>query len=200
MFKLENFSQSNKDIFYRYLKDQALNSKDIAAKNMWDESKSKSSLVYILENTDRFLYPNGEFNILFYNSLIVGCAGVYKSLFSNEIALAGTRAWLSKEFRNKHILREYFLPNHKLWAKMNYCKAVALCFNEYNKSLIKVFKRTRLGESSSRVNFKEPKHLFYNGICEIDFPVIIQHTKQYVIYEKLDTNFMFDWQLIKYNN
>ena len=48
-----------------------------------------------------------------------------------------------------------------------------------------------------RINKREPKNLFYNGMEEVKFPVIIQYTPQWVIYEKLDKSFSFDWESIK---
>ena len=35
--------------------------------------------------------------------------------------------------------------------------------------------------------------MFYIGLEEVNFPVIIQYTPQWVIYEKLDKDFKFDW-------
>jgi hypothetical protein len=43
---------------------------------------------------------------------------------------------------------------------------------------------------------RQPHHLFYNGAIEVKFPVTIQYTKQWVLYEKLDPRFEFDWQII----
>jgi hypothetical protein len=73
-----------------------------------------------------------------------------------------------------------------------------LTFNEYNKNLINVFKRRRLGEKNDRCNTREPKHLFYTGLNEVPFAVTIQYTKQYALYEKIDSSFDFDWETIKW--
>jgi len=40
--------------------------------------------------------------------------------------------------------------------------------------------------------------LFYNGIKELDFPVTIQYTKQWVIYEQLDPEWTYDWSIIEH--
>ena len=72
-----------------------------------------------------------------------------------------------------------------------------ISFNEYNKNLIQVFKRRRFGENKDRINNRQPHHLFYNEMNEPKFPVIIQYTKQWIIYEKLDPSFDFDWTSIK---
>jgi hypothetical protein len=198
MYHIYLYQDYDKTKFFDFLKFEAINSNDPAATNMWDKTNSENSLIYILENTERFNLINGEFHIVTFNDEIVACGGVYQSDFSKDIGIAGTRAWITKKFRNKHILREILLPCHKSWCIKNNYKAVAICFNEYNKNLITVFKRTRLGESSQRVNYKEPKHLFFNGIQEVAFPINIQHTKQWLIYEKLDPNFSFDWNSIRY--
>jgi hypothetical protein len=76
-------------------------------------------------------------------------------------------------------------------------KIVMLTFNEYNKNLIQVFKRKRLGEKINR-NARKPHHLFYNGLNEIQFPISIQYTKQWGIYEKL-SDWDFDWSTIRYD-
>jgi hypothetical protein len=43
---------------------------------------------------------------------------------------------------------------------------------------------------------RQSHHLFYNGAIEVDFPVTIQYTKQWVMYEQLDPSFVFDWTII----
>jgi hypothetical protein len=76
-------------------------------------------------------------------------------------------------------------------------KIIALSFNDYNKNIIQIFKRGRLGEKPGRINSRESKNLFYNGLCEVKFPVTIQYTPQWVIYEQLDSSFKFDWNTLK---
>jgi hypothetical protein len=39
--------------------------------------------------------------------------------------------------------------------------------------------------------------MFFNGLQEVKFPVIIQYTPQWVIYEKIDDSFDFDWETLK---
>ena len=71
-----------------------------------------------------------------------------------------------------------------------------MCFNDYNKNLIEIFKRTRLSESALRIKSRGPADLFYTGLHEVDVPVNIQYTQQWVIYEKLDSKFDFDWKIL----
>jgi hypothetical protein len=122
---------------------------------------------------------------------------VYISDFSNRIAIGGVRTWVTKEYRNNSILREYLLPAHKLWCQERNIDILALTFNEYNKNLPKVFKRRRLGESIERITSREPKHLFYSGLHEVPFALSIQYTKQWLIYEKL-SDWNFNWETIKW--
>ena len=193
--QFKNLTQKEKTQFYKDLKIVYDSSKDMSSLNMWNDSwhDKKNTLPYLLENTNRF-NENGEFHIIYDNKEFVGCGGIYRSEFSNFIALAGTRTWINFNYRNKLIVREYLLPIQKQWAIDNKYKQVALCFNDYNKNIITMWKRNRLGESRSE---RLPKHMFYNGIEEIEFPVTIQYTKQWVIYEKLDFNWDYDWSLIK---
>ena len=39
--------------------------------------------------------------------------------------------------------------------------------------------------------------MFYNGLKELEYPVNIQNTKQYVIYENL-VEYTYDWESIKW--
>lgn len=189
-------SIAEKKEFYDFCKIQSTETTMPAAKNMF--GATNNTLTYILENSNRFKYPNGDFLILYDNSRIVACSGVYKSSFDNVIGIAGVRTFIIDEYRHLSLNREYFLVEQKKWCVDNGLKIVMLTFNDYNKNLINVFKRRRLGEKSDRCNTREPKHLFYNNFNEVQFPLTIQHTKQWVIYETLDTDFSFDWDSIKW--
>ncbi len=187
----------DKSEFFNYLK--SINSSEPAYENMWNDSwkEKPNTLPYILEYTNRFKNGNGEFYILKENDSVVACGGVYKSNFSSHVAFAGTRTWVDHQHRHRVLIRDYLLPLHKQWCLENDVKIIALCFNEYNKLMPNIFKRNRLGEKSDRITNREPKHLFFSGMEELDYPVTIQHTKQWVIYEKLDSAFEFDWAQLK---
>lgn len=165
--------------------------------NMWDvDWKSKANtLPYKLYVEGTFNDPKGVLFIAFDEGNIIGCSGAYVSEFDTQLLIAGVRTWISNDYRNLQIPREYFLPAQKQWAIDRKINAIALSFNEYNKNIITAFNRKRLGEVRSK---REPHHMFYNGVNEVPFPVTIQHTKQYVIYEKL-TDWDFDWESIRYN-
>ena len=191
--KLSAIEKTN---FYKELK-KIKDSKDPAAENMWadDWEQQKNTLPYKLEKTELF-NNQGEFYIVYDNKKFVCCGGVYRSTFSEYVALAGTRTWISENYRNSHAAGYILLPAHKQWAIDNGYKQIALCFNEYNKNLIKIWKRKRLGEDRRP---KTTDRIFSDNLYELDFPVNIQYTKQWVIYEKLDKDWQFDWSTIKFN-
>lgn len=196
MITVQNYNSSVKNKFFDFLKN--VGSDDSASNNMWDDDweNKNHTLPYILENTDRFKEPNGEFHIVFDDDKIIACGGVYISAFSKYIGILGTRTWVDKKYRNKLIMREVLLPRQKAWSINQGCKILAISVNEYNRNLLKPFKRIRLGEDKNRMTDRQEHHLFYNGAIEVDFPVTIQYTKQWVLYEKLDPSFEFDWSII----
>jgi len=195
-YKILKFNQNIAEEFFNFCQHASLEKTQPAASNMWSNEwqDQKHTLPYILTYTDRFTEPNGEFFLLYKDNDIIGCSGVYISQFSNEIALAGARTWIVPQFRHLLLPRELLLPAQKKWATEKKLKLVALTFNDYNKNMIVLWRRMRLGENRS---VRRPEHLFFNGVNEIEFPVTIQHTKQWVIYEKLDQSWDFDWSSIR---
>ena len=183
------------DNFFRFLQSQQT-SDDPAWTNMWDDnwSNKANTLPYILTKTNKYKGNEGAFYIVYDDEKIIACGGVSKLATNAFIALAGTRTWIATEYRNLSIARNYLLPEHKAWAIKNNCKQVALTFNDYNKNIIAIWKRMRLGEKRTP---REPRHIFYSNFNEVPFQVNIQYTTQWVIYEKLDSNWDFNWQIIK---
>ncbi len=187
------------NLFLEFCKSASQDVNQPAATNMWHEdwANKNHTLPFLLYKGSRFSKPNGEFFLTEDNGKITGCSGIYFSDFSKDIAIAGCRTWISKDYRNKSLPREYLLPAQKDWAIKNNCKAIALTFNDYNKNIINTWKRIRAGEQRSP---RQPKHLFYDNFNELDFLVNIQYTAQWVIYEVLDPTFNFDWQSIRLTN
>jgi hypothetical protein len=193
-----NLSKIEKEHFYIFLESTQLEHKP-ANINMWhnDWANKNNTLPFILEKTDRFNPENGEYYVLFDQSTVVACSGVYRSNFSADIAIAGVRTWVNKNYRNISILREHLLPAQKKWCQEKNIKIIALTFNDYNKNLIQVFQKRRLGETKERITTRQPHHLFCNNLIKVEFPVVIQYTKQWAIYEILDSTFNFDWKSIE---
>lgn len=182
--------------FIDFLKSE-LNSADPASMNMYDINWETKSHTLLYKLFIEKIYDTGIFHVVFDNNTIIGCSGAYISTFNSELGLLGSRTWINKEYRNLQIPRELLLPAQKQWAIDNKLKAIALTFNEYNKNLINTFNRIRIGEHRSP---RDIHHIFYNGMQEVPFPVNIQYTKQYVIYELLDNSWDFDWESIKFNS
>lgn len=191
----QNLNPIQKEIFFNFLREAKEETTQLAHKNMWDDSwqQKNNTLPYLLENTNRFS-EGGQYNILFDRDTVIACSGIYTSAFCSELAIAGTRTWIHKDYRNQSIAREILLPIEKEWAITRNFKAIAICFNDYNKNMPKIWERIRFGEKRTP---RQSYHLFYNDMNELEFPVIIQYTKQWIIYEKLDPTFNFDWASIK---
>lgn len=188
-------SEKQHEIFFAFLREASKETTQPAHENMWNDDwcNQNHTLPYLLEKTNRFS-TNGTYNIVFDGDIVAACSGIYTSSFCPDLAIAGTRTWINKDYRNQSIARDT-LATEKAWAIENKFKAVGICFNDYNKNLIKIWKRLRLGEKRTP---RQPCHLFYNGVNELEFPVTIQYTKQWIIYEKLKEDFVFDWDSIKW--
>jgi GNAT superfamily N-acetyltransferase len=166
-YQLVTFNKDIEDQFFKFCKEASLQN-DPAAVNMWadDWQDQPHTLPYILINSNRYSKPNGEFFLLMHLSEIIGCGGIYFSEFDPTFALAGCRTWMHRDYRNKSLPRELLLPAQKQWAKDRNASAVGITFNDYNKSLINTWKRTRLGEHRSP---RQPYHLFYDNLMRLSF-------------------------------
>lgn len=190
------FSLTSKErgIFFEYLKDISLpENKDLAAVNMWssDWENEPKTLMYILCKTDLLTDANGDYHVIFDEHGEVACsAGVYKSEFDKSFGLS-TRLWVQKKYRNLYLGGYTLQTEMKKWCLLNNCKAGGMSFNEYNKNLKYLFKRRRGAPELTE------KNLFYNGVWEVEFPIVIKYTKQWLLYEKFDLSYEFDWESIK---
>jgi hypothetical protein len=196
---LIKYSSEFQDLFFSFCKTQSLEIHQQSSVNLWDDDWENKSytLPFLLEKTPRFSENNGLFQILINDHEIIGCSGVYISSFDPYISLAGVRTWIRKDFRHLHLNKDYFLKSQKQWSIERGIKIIALSFNDYNKNIIQIFKRNRLGESSDRLK-RSKEHLFFNGINEVPFSVNIQNTQQWVIYEKINLEYEFPWESIKW--
>lgn len=192
VFYIESFyslSDSKQNYFFDFCVKEGRDSNEPAATNM-------IRLPHTLTETNRF-FVDGDFFILYDNGNIIGCGGVYESDFCNKFVLAGVRTWMTKAYRNKSLVRQHLLPAHKQWSLQNNYSAVGLSFNDYNANIIQTFKRKRLGETVKQMPPRKKHHLFFTGIEEVEFSVTIKNTPQYVIYEKLDPHWEYNWEIIR---
>jgi hypothetical protein len=166
--------------------------------NMWNDDweNDTSTLPYLLYKSNRFNNSNGDMFLLFDDdNKILAMSGVNISDFDPNVALGGVRSWVNKSMRGKFVIGGYFLPIQLKWATDRNLKTIALTINDYNKRLIPYLKRSGLGINKQLDN---PNSMFHNGQFYVDFPVIINYTKQWVMYHKIDENYIPDWESIRY--
>lgn len=125
------------------------------------------------------------------NNRIVATSSCYTSDFSPRVGILGARTWVNKGSRNKQLIRELFLPAQKAWARDRGIDIIALTMNQYNKGIVDLFKRQVVKRTP-----RTDKHMFFNGLSEVPYPVIIRSIPQWVIYEKL-ADWEFDWSSLR---
>lgn len=189
-----SLSDKERNTFFEYLKRITLEeTKDLASVNMWhpDWENEPKTLMYILCKTNLLSEDNGEYHIIFDELGDIACsAGVYKSEFDKSFGLS-TRLWVERKYRNLYLGGYTLQIEMKKWCLDNKCRAGGMSFNEYNKNLKYLFKRRRGAPKLTE------KNLFYNGLWEVEFPIIIKYTKQWLAYEKFDSTYEFDWESIR---
>ena len=206
MFKIKEYSKLSsleKESFHTTLKSQLeLDTKSPAMENMYSTSwrTESNTLRYLLEVDNVFAKDCGAYYVLLDDDKFVASGGVYFSEWSSSIAMGGIRTWVHIDYRNKFLAADYILPACKKWAVKNDCGIITLTFNDYNKNLIKTWTRIRAGENKTRIRRRKSKHIFYNNLIVIDFPLEINYTKQWLIYEKLDNDFNFNWEEFKWRD
>jgi len=206
MYKVKEYaklSSLEKDRFHDTLRDQvALDAKSPAMENMYSPvwRTESHTLRYLLEVDNLFAKEHGAYYVLLDGDNFVASGGVHFSEWTDNIAMGGIRTWVHTDYRNKFLAADYILPACKKWAVKNGCNIITLTFNDYNKNLIKTWTRIRVGENKSRIRQRKSKHIFYNNLVVIDYPLEINYTKQWLIYENLSGIFDFNWQEIKWKD
>ena len=165
--------------------------------NMWDENweEKNYTLPYLIYKSQRFRNGQGDMHIILdQGDNIIANAGVNISDFDSLVALSGVRSWINKEYRTQLLIGKHILPLHLRWAKEKNLKTIAISFNDYNKNLIKHITRSGLGIKKRR----DSNSMFYDGQYEVEYPVTINHTKQWVVYHKIDKDYIPNWESIRY--
>lgn len=187
-----------KSKFLEFCKKSYESNTSPACANMWNENweECPETLPFLIYKSDRFHEDNGVYFILSINDVIEASSGIYISEFDKNVAIGGVRSWTNSGYKANLIIGRYIFPKQILWAKLHGIKTIALTFNDYNKKLMSYFTRNGIGVVKNRT----PDMLFYNGVNVLSHSVIIQHTKQWVIYHKIDENYEPDWKLIEYKD
>lgn len=203
MYKVQSIFENNYYLTHRnqildYCSKAFLEKTEPSHTVMYNENweNDPGTLPYLIYKSNRLVNGNGDMFLLIEDNQIRGCSGVnILNDFDASVAIAGVRTWLDKELRGKFIVGRYLLPAHLKWAIQKNLKTIIITLNEYNKRLIPYFKREGLGINKNRTETS----MFYNGQHHLDFPVNLYHTKQYVMYHKIDEHYEPDWESIRYD-
>lgn len=183
--------------FFDFCKNAYNLKTDPAHVNMWrdDWYNFPETLPYVLTRSTKFSDGNGEFFVLEINGTIEAVSGIYRSEFDDLVSIGGVRSWVNKDYRGKFLIGRHIMPYQVEWAKHNGYKTIALTFNEYNKKLINYFVRSGFGIEKKRTE----RSLFFKGVHVLPYTLKIQNIEQWVIYDKLDSNYEPDWEKVKYD-
>ena len=194
-YSVRSFESVDNEQFFKFCQQAFTDTAQPAHTNMWSDTwqTDTHTLPYLLEIEKRFSDPTGKFFVIYYNDHIIGCSGIYQSDFNQFVCIAGIRSWINSDHRGKFLLGKYLFPEQVRWAKRHGYKQIAITFNEYNVNLKNIFLRTGVGVKKNR---KEDS-LFYTGVHQVPFPVTIKYTPQWVLYQKLDLDWDFDYSSIR---
>lgn len=198
MVETYRIEEIDKKELLQFAKSASQYTEDPASVNMWHEywMDRPETFPYLVYLSQRFANDNGQFFVCKIDGELQAVSGIQISPFDNYVALGGVRSWVNEKYRGKFIIGRHLLPLQVAWAKSKGIKTIALTFNNYNKKLISYFKRSGLGIKKKR----NPNSMFYNGVHEVPFTCNVQYTEQWVIYDKLDTNYMPEWEKIKWSD
>lgn len=171
---------------------------DIA--NNWkvtDWQLTPASLFHVLLIQKRF--DTGGLCLLYEDDQIVAVSGFYQSDIHPSIHVFGARAWVLKEKRRNLIVAEHILPIQVQRMIANGADMGIISFTDRTKRFAELIKRTN-------ENFVEGKSVFFFGdrypslyrdMTMLDFPVTINHTKQWILIKKF-SDFEFDFHQISH--
>lgn len=143
-----------------------------------DYENESANIFYLLKTGDR--YRRGNYYIATEDDKYVGSAGW--NWYQDDIALALTRAYVLKEYRQRFIMTTYFLPRI-LEETLEYNRIWCTC-NSYNLAIYNGFVRLSQGKSAG-LNNSWPKE--YSKFVPIGLRKV-NHTDQYVAEYKRNRN------------
>lgn len=184
------------DKFFNFCKNAHQMKTDPAHVNMWRDTwiDSPDTLPHLLLISNKFIDGRGEFFVLEIEGKIEAVSGIYRSEFDEMVAIGGIRSWVNQCYRGKFLIGRHIMPYQVKWAKDNGYKTIALTFNEYNKKLINYFTRSGFGIKKKRNEFS----LFFKGVNVLPYTLNIHNTEQWIIYDKLDSDYNPNWEKARY--
>lgn len=175
-------------------------SPDIATNwKVTDWQLEPASLFHVLLIQKRF--DTGGLCLLYENQKIIAISGFYKSDIHPDIHIFGARAWVLKEKRMNLLIAENILPVQIEMMCHNQAKMGLITFTDRTKRFAELIKR-------SNENYVEGKPLFFFGdrypqlyrdMIMLEFPITVNHVKQWALVKKFDQSFDFDFNTIRHH-
>jgi len=157
-----------------------------------------NSFFYVFLTEQRFSKDNGGVVLITDGDKLCGISGFNVSSLDPNVYILGVRTIVDRAYRNKLLMSTYFIPE-QLKQVSGKAKLVIFLFDTDNKfSLYTVFVtgklnallQNRLGDFSD----------LWGNLQSVPFPIKINHVFQNALYIKIDTAFVFDWELLKENH
>ncbi|MCS7316847.1 MAG: hypothetical protein NZZ41_00800 [Candidatus Dojkabacteria bacterium] len=190
---LENFYSSEydkkiKDFFEKNIHEK----KSIKENFLYDYKDQKRNFFYLIENKIvPFIYILENENGEIIHVSLMRRLDIEKNIFS-----LCNRAVTKKELKGKGIMMDYILPIQIDDCKNLGAKMCIATFNENYKLYIELLKRCKENKGFALGKLRNKK--FLKNFNFVEFPCNIFNTKQWVIYMKLDQNYEFDFEKIKF--
>lgn len=162
--------------------------------NWW---KKPHTLLYVLLKSNRFNLVNGGLVLIYDNDLLCAVSGYNRSDFNPEVYILGSRTIIKKNYQHQLIMSSLMIPAQLEQVK-SVAKMVMFLFdvkNEFN--LYTIFVSGKLNQFlKNKLNTFDS---LWNNLKACEYPVsIFSSTVQNALYIKLDEEFIFDWDQIKY--
>lgn len=161
------------------------------------ESK-QNTLLYLLMKTKQFHEGNGILSFIYDdNDEIIASCGAYRAKFDSNVIIGGVRTWKLPKFRGLPDIATTIMPAHFEWAKSNGGKIFILTFNEYNEKIMRVLHRSGEYTGKQFLKFGKKSCDFYPSMEVLPFKILIKGIPQFVLYKKIDPDYVTNWPAIK---
>jgi hypothetical protein len=169
--------------------------------NYSDENwqSNPKSLLYKLYFTDSLHSKNGGLVLVYDDLRLVHIAGFTRSEFHGDIFLGGVRTLTVPKYRHRLLMSSYSVPMLTAAVIEMGGKMIMYTFDK-DKSLYKIFVNKKFNLFLRNRQTEFDVDTVYGGMQPYEHAVYINYTVQHVLYKYVDTNFNFDWQLIRVQN
>lgn len=151
----------------------------------------------VMFKEQRFSKENGGLCLLMHESEIVGISGYNRSELNPEIWISGVRTLIHTEHRHNVLISKFIVPFQIQSIKERNGKCVIWLFDAGNeKNIFRVVKNGKLNVLLQN-QLEAFKKTAYNNLQVLDYPIVVNHTLQYVIYQYLEDGYTFDWNSLE---